>query len=76
VAFSEPKLTAAFSTPGVSARPFSMVTAQVVQVIPVMGMLALVVFSDPGLFDIYDSFAVRVWQYSGYYIWQCVTSIF
>jgi len=39
-------------------------------------MLALVVFSDPGLFDIYDSFAVRVWQYSGYYIWQCVTSIF
>jgi hypothetical protein len=47
-AFSEAKLTAAFSTPGVSAKPFSTVSAQVVQVIPVIGILALVVLSDAG----------------------------
>ena len=35
--------------PGVSARPFSIVVAQLTQVIPLIGILAFVVAADSGL---------------------------
>src|SRR4030042_6224576 len=45
-AFCDAKLTSACSTPGVWDRPFAIVRAQVVQVIPVMWIEALPVFLD------------------------------
>jgi len=49
-AFSAAKLTFAVSTPGVSLRPFSMVAAQVVQVIPLTRIFAFCAFLVSGVF--------------------------